>query len=317
MRKVQLWLFGLFLVLMAVQCTTPKQPAPVAKLPAVCGAADARAALGKYEGFEVRADGTNGLKVEKSITAPDGQIIGYESHHVKFWDHHGQCQFQETSAERVINGDLLVNDFVAKQSRFYKLGQLVYEDTALEDGAWLRRYAQLTMIPVDVPNWAVKDRKDLYLTWVARDEGTASRVPVWGYEVIWVGSSEDPTIMAGRVVFMNPNTGPKTADLVTMARLDSEGVVNTRGVLFPVSDKTWTAYLDHMKGKANVWQRDLLGDAAAFKEFKKESASKAWRRHARLDLATVYARRDTPVAPLPKIRPGFLPAFDAVPPLAR
>lgn len=318
----------LCLLAMVAACNDEPQPPAPPPAPEVCGYFKAAGIAGKsYPGFDIspvkiappdNMDG-NKLILAKKIKATDGQVIGYEKHTLQFDNKIVVCKFTELSAEREVRGDRLVNIFSEKRSEFYQKAQLIYTDRALKDGAWIRRYAQFTSVPVEVPNWATKDHSDIYMTWVARSGEQASRVPVWGMDVIWVGPVEDPTILAGKVIYKNPKAAPVTSDLVTVMRFDSEGVVNVRGILFPVSTKTFEAYLANMEGKSPEWQRDSTGDEEALTAFTQMTSAKgsSWRKHATRAVGEVYRLRATQVAALPKVAPAFVPAFSAVPPLVR
>ncbi|MEK7623308.1 MAG: hypothetical protein AAB408_01385, partial [Patescibacteria group bacterium] len=158
--------------------------------------------------------------------------------------------------------------------------------------------------------------KDLYMTWITKSQETASRIPVWGYEVVWTGPTDSPTLMAGRVVLKNPERDPTADEVITVMRLDRTGVVNTRGVLFPVSNTTWENYRNHVQGKTDGWQRDYSGDATAMAVYL-ESTARTLARKREKPLGEVYTLRDTQVAPLPKVQAGFPPAFNVVKPLGR
>lgn len=269
----------------------------------------------KHYGFIATASSQpDTIVLFKDLITNYGQHIGHETYVFSYNSSTAEdCVFENLFAERKVYGDRLVNLFTRQESHFYRNGQHVYTDRSLRDG-WHRTYHDLGFVPVRVPNWATRSGESLYMTWVARSTTTASRVPVWGFEAIWQQDGRDFTLMAGRVILKNPETGqPTPDDVFTVLRVDEKGLVHKAGVLFPVSQKTFENYLSYLQGKTADWNRDLPSDEVRLAEFVEGPMKNT--KAQQLPIAEVCARRGTVPTGLPEVKSGFEPSFNLLPQL--
>ena len=274
----------------------------------------------RFSDFQDACASSRVITLAKQVTVPsEGQVIGHEKHTFTYSDQDGICNFTEIEAEKEVGDSRLVNNFQEGWSKFFRNDHLVYTDTALETkGRWLRRYVDLENVPVKAPNWAASGGEDLYMTWIARSSAQASRVPIWGVESVWQKDGDDLTLMGGKILLKNPTKRPDEEELVLVLRMDGDGGnssnVNPRGVLWPVGQQTWDDYLSWLKGDADEWGRDYIGDRLAMQDFFSGAIRNSRIRRSSLD--RVYSLRDLQTAPLPNVEEGFLPAFEKLGPIS-
>jgi len=260
------------------------------------------------------------VSVTKALKSADGQITGKELHVFDYrladtTPNQGRvdaCFFDEVFTAREVGNSRVERDFKYQWIRFYQNGQLIYTDTSLRaSNNWLRVYEDIQFVPTEIPNWAVRDGLDLYMTWIARSAATASRVPVWGTEIIWQRDGDDFTLIAGKVFLKNPKEKPTAEEIVTVMRFNAEGVVDSRGILFPVAETTWNEYLSYLRNQKNEWRRDREADELASKTFFDGPIKES--RLRELAQADVFKRRGVMVSNLPE-KPGsnWNPPVDSV-----
>jgi hypothetical protein len=99
--------------------------------------------------------------------------------------------------------------------------------------------------------------------------------------------------------------------MVTVMRFNAEGVVDSRGILFPVAETTWSEYLSYLRKQKDDWRRDREADELASKKFFEGPIKES--RLRELAQADVFKRRGVMVNNLPaKPGPNWNPPFDSV-----
>jgi len=136
-------------------------------------------------------------------------------------------------------------------------------------------------------------------------------VPVWPAQAIWQRAGDDITLMAGQATLKNPTKGVSSDELYTFMRTNGQGEVVSSGVLAPVSQASFKAYLAFLKKEQDSWERDHSGDSAAMLAFNEGPV-----KHSRVrsvPLPRVFEMRGTRSSQLPTVNPDFVPGFDKAP----
>ncbi len=258
----------------------------------------------------------------KAITAKDGQKIGHEMHLFRMVNEE-KCEVREVYTEKEVNGEKLANLVGQGKSEFYRNDRLVYTDLALRNGAWRRTYDNVLDVPAKIPNWASRGGNDLYMTWVSSSDKNAARIPLWPSDAVWTKEADGTyTMLAGTASMKSPTHAPTNDELVLLLRMDKTGVVNNRGVLFPVGARTLAAYLNYLSNKeVDTWERDLAGDTDAAEEFFagpiKLVGQKVKKHKGRAiqvaPLEKVWEIRHTETTAVDPVPDGFVPAIDVLP----
>ncbi len=264
------------------------------------------------DGFVKKVD-TQSAVYTKIINGVDGQKIGFERHTMSFDEE--KCSVTETVTEKEIFGERLVNFPGQGRSEFYKDDVLIYKDTALLHGMWLREYTETQNIPEKIPNWASPSGEDLYMTLVVVAEGKVSRLPVWGLKAVWIKTDDkDYTLMAGKVGLKNPSRGLTSEEIYTVIRYDQSSSVNYLGLLFPTSETTFNSYLSYLLSENDSWKKATEEeDVQAAKDYF-DGPVKLSKKN-KVSLEEGFRQRKTQVRYVPSVPKGFTPAVDALPTL--
>lgn len=285
-----------------------KEEEEVAVVPEIC---DIITKLPDMEGFVKKVDSQSAVYM-KIVHGADGQRIGFERHTMNL--NLENCTATETVTEKEILGERLVNFPGQGRSEFYKDDILIYKDTALRQGMWLREYNETKSIPERIPNWASANGEDLYMTFVVVAEDKSARLPVWGLKSVWIKTEDKGyTLMAGRIGFKNPARGLTVEEIYTVIRYDQTKSVNYLGLLFPTSEETFNSYLSYLLSESDGWEKASEEvDAQVTKDYFDGPIKLSKKK---MSLEKGFLLRKTQAQKVSSVPKGFTPAVDALPTL--
>lgn len=263
------------------------------------------------EDFVKKVDSQSAVYM-KIVHGADGQKIGFERHTMNL--NLENCTVTETVTEKEILGERLVNFPGQGRSEFYKDDVLIYKDTALIQGMWLREYTETKSIPERIPNWASANGEDLYMTFVVVAEDKSARLPVWGLKSVWVKTEDKGyTLMAGKIGFKNPSRGLTGEEIYTVIRYDQSSSVNYLGLLFPTSEETFNSYLSYLLSESDGWEKASEEvDAQVTKDYFDGPIKLSKKK---MSLEKGFLLRKTQAQKVSSVPKGFTPAVDALPTL--
>lgn len=304
MKRQNIAIVSVLMLILMTSCRRPTEEdlPQTSNKPNDCGLA-VLAAKGKAKGYSVSSLTVERLVLEKDQIAPDGQKVGHESHTYEITL---TCKVTEVSAEITTGEDTLKSDYRYGMTTFSRRNKKVYVDTVYGSNAWLRQYTNIEDVDAQIPNWNTKSGKDLPVTFIASDETTAHYVPVWAYAGLWTKDGENYYLVGGKVFLKNPSMNhPTKDDVFTAMRFDDNKVVATRGVLFPVSEESWTSYLLYAGGRAKTWERSAEADQSVLTLVGTDKFSHTRAKKHRI--ASILARRGVYSSNLPTVKSSFEP----------